>query len=187
MNPLLLSVPVIGAFTGWLLHRALIATFLRRLTTEQPALARKAGQMAAAQAGDLSVLTDKIKDPAMLESVRPYIAQHVDQFLQHKLQEKIPVISMFVGQGTLDKIKEGLMEEIDLLLPEVIGKYAGSMVSSVDIAKIVADRITAMPGAQLQATVRQALDKPLRMLALAGALTGFITGLLALIIAVVLG
>jgi len=187
MNSILYLLPLITAFTGWLFHKLMTAALLRRLVAAQPEIADKGGGIVATQLGDLSIITEKIKDPAVFDNVRPYIATHVDNFLQHKLQEKIPVISMFIGQGTLDKIKEGLMEEIDLLLPEVVGRYADNMIGSLDIAQLVSARVRAIPAVTWQQILRQALAKPMRQLVMLGAVSGFVSGLITLLVVILRG
>ena len=61
--------------------------------------------------------------PAVLQQIE----RHIQEFLQLRLKEKIPVVATFLGEKTLNKIREALMEEIEIILPEVISNYAASM------------------------------------------------------------
>jgi hypothetical protein len=75
-----------------------------------------------------SVLSNNmLNSPATFQQLSPTIEKHLDNFLKVKLQRKLPVIATFMGDSTLAKIKEGMMEEIEILLPEVIAQYAGTI------------------------------------------------------------
>jgi len=79
-----------------------------------------------------------------LQAVHPMIETHLDSFLRVKLKEKMPVIAAFIGESTIVKLKEGMMEEITLLLPEVIAGYAGKMVAHPEISNYITMRINAV-------------------------------------------
>lgn len=134
-------------------------------------IGRSIGQEAGKFISTFSI-TDKLKDPAALQKVKPIIESHVDTFLHVKLQEKMPAIAMFVSGSTLDKLKDGLLEEIDILLPEVIAGYAENMVDGIDVQQLVAQKIQALPAADFKSKLKQLFGRELNYLALAGAVTG---------------
>lgn len=79
-----------------------------------------------------------------LQAVYPMIGTHLDNFLRVKLKEKMPVIAAFIGESTIVKLKEGMMEEITILLPEVITSYSAKMVNQPEISTYITQRITAV-------------------------------------------
>ncbi|NDC42917.1 MAG: DUF445 family protein, partial [Chitinophagia bacterium] len=133
--------PFIAAFTGWfttwiafymLFHprrpiKLLGFTIQGIFPKRKHQFAAKLGAVVATELLHFGDIAAKIKNPAMLQSVMPEIEAHVDYFLNEKLKEKMPVIGMFVGQGMIEKIKEGLMEEITEMLPQVINKYVDNL------------------------------------------------------------
>lgn len=184
--------PFIAAFTGWfttwiafymLFHpRKPIHVF--GLTIQgifpkrQKTFATKLGTVVANDLFNIADITDKIKDPAQLAAVMPDIEKHIDTFLNERLKEKMPVISMFVGQGTLEKIKEGLMEEIEIMLPEVIGKYADNLVHQIDVQQMVTDKVAGFSADKLEELLAAVMKKEFRFIEAIGGVFGFLIGLI---------
>ncbi|MBA3827319.1 MAG: DUF445 family protein [Taibaiella sp.] len=184
--------PFIAAFTGWfttwiaifmLFHprkpkRFLGITIQGIFPKRQKQFAAKLGGVVANELLHFNEIATHIKDPAQLASVRPSIEEHIDSFLNVKLKEKLPVISMFVGEGTLQKIKEGLMEEIDLLLPEVIGNYVNNLSSKIDIEKMVTDKVANFSSDKLEDVLESVMSKEFRFIEVIGGVLGFVIGLI---------
>lgn len=72
------------------------------------------------------------------ETMRPLIEAHLDTYLRVRLREKMPVIASFIGDSTLVKLKESMIEEIDVLLPQVVQGYVSS---ALDVT-VVQDKVT---------------------------------------------
>jgi len=109
----------------------------------------------------------------------------LDNFLQVKLKEKLPVISMFVGDTTMHKIKEGMMEEISLLLPEIIHQYTDSLSKKVDIQKMVTEKVTNFSSDKLEQILLAVMKKEFWFLELVGCILGFLIGLIQMGLSVI--
>lgn len=172
----LLLIPIISAFIGWLFTKM----YINRLLNKRERIAKELGSFSA-DLINLKSITDKIKDPEQLKAVSPVIEVHIDKFLRVKLQEKIPVIATFIGESTIGKLKEGMMEEINALLPEVLGKYADSIAGKLDIGKTVEEKINALTADKIQAL----LGNQIRSITIAGALLGLVIGLIQVLLTVI--
>lgn len=184
--------PFIAAFTGWfttwiaifmLFHprepkRFFGITIQGVFPKRQKVFAAKLGSVVANELLHFNDIMQHIKDPSQLANLKPAIETHVETFLQVKLKEKLPVISMFVGEGTLQKIKEGLMEEIDLLLPEIIGKYADNLSERVDIERMVTEKVSNFSSDKLEEILATVMSKEFRFVELIGGVLGFLIGLI---------
>lgn len=191
--------PFIAAFTGWfttwialymLFHpkypkRFLGITIQGIFPKRQKIFAAKLGATVANELLHFDEIAALIKDPEKLAAVRPGIEAHIDVFLQHKLKEKLPVISMFVGEGTLQKIKEGLMEEIDEMLPQVIGNYVDKLSENIDIEKMVTDKVSNFSLEKLEEILQNVMSKEFRFIELIGGVLGFVIGLIQMGLALV--
>lgn len=196
MNTTLFLLPIISAFIGWftnwiaikmLFHpkepkRILGLTIHGIFPKGQQQFAAKMGALVASELLHFDEIAAKISDPKQLEAVRPYIEQHIDHFLSHKLKEKLPVISMFVGAGTLDKIKEGLMEEIDALLPQLMMQYADKLKTQIDIERLVTDKVANFSSDKLEEILVSIMKKEFRFVEIIGAVLGFLIGLLQILL-----
>jgi len=184
--------PFIAAFTGWfttwiaiymLFHprepkRFLGITIQGIFPKRQKQFAAKLGSVVANELLHFKDIAAHIKDPNQLKSLTPTIEAHIDNFLHTKLQEKLPVISMFVGEGTLSKIKEGLMEEIEHLLPVIISGYADNLGQRVDIEKMVTDKVSNFSSDKLEEILAAVMSKEFRFVELIGGVLGFVIGLI---------
>lgn len=184
--------PLVAAFTGWfttwialymLFHpkepkRFLGITIQGIFPKRQKMFAAKLGAVIANELLHFDEIAALIKDPEQLANVKPGIEKHVDEFLHVRLKEKIPVLSMFVGESTLLKIKEGLLEEIDLLLPEVIGNYADNLSAKVDVERMVTEKVSNFSTNKLEELLLAVMSKEFRFIEVIGGVLGFIIGLI---------
>lgn len=190
--------PFISAFIGWittwvaikmLFHprypvRFLGLTIQGVFPKRQQMVAEQLGKVVARELIHFDEIAAMLKDDAQLQSLTPTIEKHLDSFLHVKLKEKLPVISMFVGEGTLQKIKEGMLEEIELLLPEIISQYTESLSKKVDIEKIVTEKVSAYSSDKLEEILQSVMKKEFWFLELVALILGFVIGLIQMGISV---
>ena len=184
--------PFIAAFTGWfttwiaiymLFHprepkRFLGITIQGIFPKRQKQVAAKLGSVVAKELIHFDEIASQLKDPEQLKALTPTIEKHLDNFLKVKLKEKLPVISMFVGEGTLQSIKEGMLEEIALLLPEIINQYTDSLSKKVDIEKMVTDKVSNFSSDKLEDLLQSVMSKGFRFIEIIGGVLGFVIGLI---------
>ncbi len=66
------------------------------------------------------------KHNSNFDSVLPFIDAKLDDFFKHKLSEKLPMISMFIGDKTINQLKEVFIEELKQLFPELLSNLASN-------------------------------------------------------------
>jgi uncharacterized membrane protein YheB (UPF0754 family) len=186
--------PFIAAFTGWfttwiaiymLFHprnpvRFLGITIQGIFPKRQRQVAEKLGSMVAKELIHFDEIAALLKNPEQLSALTPTIEKHLDSFLHVKLKEKLPVISMFVGGNTLDKIKEGMLEEISLLLPELISQYTDALSQKIDIEKMVTEKVANFSSDKLEQILESVLKKEFKFIEMIGGVLGFAIGLIQL-------
>lgn len=184
--------PFIAAFTGWfttwiaiymLFHprnpkRFLGITIQGVFPKRQKAIAAKLGAVVANELLHFKEIAVHITDPEQVRSLMPAIETHIDAFLHVKLKEKLPVLSMFIGDGVMQKVKEGLLEEIALLLPEVMGKFADNLSTKIDIEAMVTEKVSNFSSVKLEEILLNVMSKEFRFIELIGAVLGFVIGLI---------
>lgn len=193
---LLFLIPVISAFIGWITNwiaikmlfhpkqprRFLGITIQGIFPKRQKHIAQKLGSIVANDLLQVHEITANITQEENLKSLTPFIETHIDGFLKTKLKEKLPIVSMFVGDNMLQKIKEGLMEEIEVLLPQLIIQYADQLEEKLDIQSMVAEKITNFSSDKLETMLVSILQKEFRFIELIGAVLGFMIGLLQVLL-----
>ncbi len=189
-------IPFLSAFIGWftnwiaikmLFHpkepvKVLGITFHGIFPKRQKQFALKLGAIVANELLHFDEIASRINNPESLKNLSPHIEKHVDEFLQDKLKEKLPVISMFVGEGTLQKLKEGLLEEIDIMLPELIGKFTENLSAQIDVEKIVTEKVANFSSDKLEEILLSIMQKEFRFVEIIGGVLGFLIGLLQITI-----
>jgi uncharacterized membrane protein YheB (UPF0754 family) len=184
--------PLVAAFIGWfttwiaiymLFHprkpkRFLGITIQGVFPKRQNLVAEKLGSVVASELIHFNEIAARLKDPEALSELTPTIEKHLDNFLHVKLKEKMPVISMFVGEGTLQKIKEGMLEEIEQLLPELIHKYTDTLSHKIDIQKMVTEKVAAYSSDKLEDILLSVMKKEFVFLELIAAVLGLLIGLI---------
>ncbi len=123
-------------------------------------------------------IAGKLNDPEQLKQLTPTIEKHIDTFLEVRLKEKIPVLSMFVTGSTLDKIKDGMMDEINSLLPQIISQYTDTLKAKIDIEKMVTEKVEGFSSDKLEEILAAIMKKEFRFVEILGGVVGFIIGLL---------
>ena len=157
MNYWLLLIPVISAFIGWftnwvavkmLFHpknpvKILGYTVQCIFPKRQEQFAQKLGKLVSEELLSFSDIEQKITNPENLKKVLPQLETHIDHFLRVKLADSMPVISMFIGDKTIDKLKTVFLEELETLFPKLMTYYAATLKSQLDLEHIVTDKLKA--------------------------------------------
>jgi uncharacterized membrane protein YheB (UPF0754 family) len=178
-------IPFIAAFIGWLANWLLIKIAFQNIGKRKNEFAAKLGNIVANELVNLDIIADKLKEPGKLDSIKPTIETHIDTFLRVKLLEKMPFLSTFIGESTLVKLKDGMMEEIEALLPVVISQYAGSLVDQINIEQLVSNKIKNLPEGKMEGMLKSGMNKELNMLKMAGAVSGFAIGLVSILLTLI--
>lgn len=196
MNYWLLLIPVISAFIGWFTNWVAIKMlfhprdpkvilgirFQGIFPKRQEQFAEKLGKLVGQELLSFSDIEEKISNPENLKKVLPHVEPHIDHFLRVKLSTSMPMISMFIGDKTIDKLKGVFMEELETLFPKVMKDYAGSLKQQLDLEKIVTDKVKAFSSDKLEDILYQVMSKEFMFVEIIGAVLGFIIGVLQIAI-----
>ncbi|MBL7709388.1 MAG: DUF445 family protein [Chitinophagaceae bacterium] len=198
MNYWLLIIPVISAFIGWvtnwvaikmLFHprepkRFLGITFHGIFPKRQQQFAEKLGKLVSAEFLSFSDIEQKISSPENLKKIMPMIETHIDDFLRHKLSNEMPILSMFIGDKTINSLKEVFMKELEILFPQVMKQYAANLKTELDLEHIVIQKVSNFSSDKLEEILYQIMSKEFRFVEIIGAVIGFIIGVVQVAITV---
>lgn len=196
MNYWLLTIPVISAFIGWVTNWIAIKmlfhprepkkimgiTFQGIFPKRQKQFAEKLGKLVSNEFLSFTDIEQKISDPQNLKMVMPLIEKHVDEFLRIRLSDEMPVISMFIGDKTITKLKTAFMREIETLFPQVMKQFAGNLKKELDLEHIVIEKVSSFSSDKLEEILYQIMSKEFKFVEIIGAVIGFIIGVLQVVI-----
>jgi uncharacterized membrane protein YheB (UPF0754 family) len=196
MNYWLLLIPVISAFIGWftnwiavkmLFHprnpRFILGYNIQGIFPKrQEQFAQKLGKLVSEELLSFSDIEQKIINPENLKKVLPQLETHIDHFLRVKLSHSMPVISMFIGDKTIDKLKAVFLEELETLFPKLMTDYAATLKNQLDLEQIVSEKVKAFSSDKLEDILYQVMAKEFRFVEIIGGVLGFLIGLLQIVI-----
>lgn len=198
MSYILFLIPVISAFIGWftnwiaikmLFHpkepkKILGITIQGIFPKRQQQFAEKLGKLVSQELLSFADIEQKLIHPDNIEKLMPVVEEHIDQFLRRKLAEEMPVISMFIGENTIQQLKGIFMKELEALFPVIMQRYMGHLQQELDLEQIVIKKVASFSSDKLEDILQSILSKEFRFVELIGAVLGFIIGLLQVLLTV---
>ena len=192
MSYYLLLIPVISAFIGWftnwiaikmLFHpheprKILGITFQGIFPKRQQQFAEKLGKLVSEELLSFSDIAQKITNPENIRQLMPLVEAHIDQFLRKKLAEEMPIISMFIGENTIQQLKSVFLKELETLFPVIMQRYMGNLQEQLDLERIVVEKVSGFSTDKLESILVTIMSKEFRFIEILGAVLGFIIGLL---------
>lgn len=192
MNLWLILIPVISAFIGWVTNWVAIKMLFHPrnpvnvlgikiqgiFPKRQEQFAEKLGKLVSNELLSFSDIEAKISSPENVKKILPMVETHIDHFLRVKLGETMPMISMFIGDKTIEKLKGTFMDELEILFPKVMKDYSSTLKQQLDLEHIVTEKVKAFSGDKLEEILYQVMAKEFRFVEIIGGVLGFLIGIL---------
>ena len=199
MNFYLILIPFISAFIGWftnwiaikmLFHpkepkKILGITFHGIFPKRQVQFAEKLGILVSKELISFSEIEEKVTDPKNIQKLMPLVEVKIDEFLRSRLSDAFPIISMFIGESTISQLKTVFMQELETLFPNMIKTYMKSLESSLDLEKIVTQKVSGFSSDKMEDILNQIMSKEFRFVEIIGAVLGFIIGLFQVLLTLI--
>ena len=190
-------IPLISAFIGYvtnwiaikmLFHprnpvRIMGVTIQGIFPKRQQQFAEKLGKLVSSEFLSFQDIEARISSPDNLKHILPEIEKHVDRFLQERLAQLFPMISMFIGEKTIQTMKNALLTELEAIFPVIIKKYVGGLQQELDLEQIVVEKVRAFSTDQLEKLLYGIMSKEFRLVEILGGVLGFIIGCVQVLIA----
>ncbi len=196
MNWWLVLIPLISAFIGWftnwiaikmLFHpkepkRLLGITFHGIFPKRQQQFAEKLGKLVSTELLSFSDIETKITSKDNLDKIMPHVEGHIDNFIRTKLSDTFPMLSMFIGDKTINQLKDGFMKELQTIFPELMTKYMGNLKKDLDLEQIVIKKVQGFSSDKLEAILNDIMKKEFKFVEIIGGVLGFVIGLLQVLL-----
>ncbi len=196
---LLYLIPFISAFIGWftnwiaikmLFHpknpvKILGITFIGIFPKRQIQFAEKLGKLVSDELLSFQDIESKITNPTNIDQLMPQIDAHIDHFLRVKLADQMPVISMFIGDKTIQQMKSVFMAELKELFPGIMKSYMGNLQRDLDLEKIVVEKVKGFSSDKLEQILNDIMSKEFRFVEIIGGVLGFLIGIMQVILTLI--
>jgi len=120
-------LPLLVACFGWLISWGFIKIIffphqsIRMAGRQwQSLFAKKAGQISIHQ------ILPPLTQGDSFQKLLPFIDSKLDEFFKERLVQKMPVISMFIGDKTITQLKEVFLEELEQIFPALLSEFTQS-------------------------------------------------------------
>ncbi|MBS4042861.1 MAG: DUF445 family protein [Chitinophagaceae bacterium] len=198
MNWWLWLIPIISAFIGWITNwvaikmlfhpknpkKILGITFHGIFPKRQEQFAQHLGKIVSKELISFSEIESKITHPDNLKKIMPLVDEHIEHFLKNKLSASMPMISMFIGDKTIQQLKETFMVELEELFPILMKNYMGTLQQQLDLEKIVVEKVSQFSSDKLEDILLQIMSKEFKFVEIVGAVLGFTIGLLQVLLTI---
>lgn len=186
------TLPLIAALTGWITNyiavkmlfhprekkRILFFDIQGIFPKRQRSLAEKLGKIVADELFSFNDVKGALKDPKNLEGVHQVIDEKLDDFLENRMVESMPMLYVFMSDEMRVKIKSTLQDELQLMLPSLIDRFAGRIEEQIDVEKTVYDKVVNFSSDKLEGILYSIMSKEFRFIEVLGGVLGFIIGLI---------
>jgi len=61
---------------------------------------------------------------ASFKAMQPLMEEKLDFFFNHTIKDKLPMMSMFIGDKTVAQLKSVFLEELATIFPQIVGQFA---------------------------------------------------------------
>lgn len=146
----------------------------------QKVLAEKLGQLVARELFSMHDVRKHLQGEEFIVHVTKTIEAKVDEFLQEKLTETIPMASMFLGSGMVDTIKHSLVESLAKAVPELGDMFVTHLEKNMDVEIVVREKVEAFSSDKLEEMLLSIMNREFRFIEVVGAVLGFVIGLVQL-------
>ncbi len=154
------------------------------LPKNQQAIAEKLGRLVSREFS-FSGLQEKVTDPRNLEKLKPEIEKHIDLFLREKLKDSFPMLSMFIGDKTINQLKAAFLMELENLFPILMKSYMSKLEQDLDLEKLVIEKVAGFSMVKLEGILSEFTKKQFIYLQLMSAFIGLIIGLVYVFISTI--
>lgn len=144
----------------------------------QRLIAEKLGQVVGKELLSFSEIEQKVTSPENLEKLKPEIEAHIDNFLNHKIKEVFPMLSMFIGEKTINQLKDAFLLELQTLFPVLMKGYMAKLQNDLDLEKIVTEKVAGFSSEKLENILDQITKKEFQFLELVGGFFGLLIGVI---------
>lgn len=189
---IIIALPIIAALTGWITNYIAIKMLFHPrekvkilfleiqgiFPKRQKSLAEKLGTIVANELFSVEDVKKTIQAPERQGEIHEVISQKIDNFLDHKLMEALPMFAMFLNDELKAQIKTTLMQEIQMMLPEMINIFVDNIENEVDVEKIVYEKVVAFSSDKLEGILYSIMSKEFRFIEILGGILGFVIGLI---------
>ena len=190
------TLPLIAALTGYITNYIAIKMLFHPrekvkilflevqgiFPKRQKNLAEKLGKIVADELFSIEDVKASLQNPGNTEEVTEILDARLNDFLDNRLTEAMPMLAMFMNDELKVKIKTTLEAELQLMLPELIERFVNKIEDEVDVERTVYEKVVSFSTDKLEDILYSIMSKEFKFIEILGGILGFIIGLIQIAI-----
>lgn len=190
------TLPIIAALTGYITNYIAIKMLFHPrkkvkilfmeiqgiFPKRQKTLAEKLGKIVAEELFSIEDVKKSLQNPGNTDEVTAIVDARLNDFLDNRLGEAMPMLAMFMNDEIKLKIKTTLEAELQLMLPELIERFVSKIEEEVDVERTVYEKVVSFSTDKLEEILYSIMSKEFKFIEVLGGILGFIIGLIQIAI-----
>jgi uncharacterized membrane protein YheB (UPF0754 family) len=190
------TLPLIAALTGWITNYLAIKMLFhpRRevnfglftlqgiFPKRKNLLAEKLGKMVSKELFSFKDIKDRFTQTSTAVEINKVLDQKLEDFMEVKLKEMLPMLSIFLNSEKRMKIKNTLHDEFKNILPDILNKYSEKLEQDIDVEQIVIKKVDAFSSDKLESILFSIMRKEFKFIEILGGILGFLIGIFQLLL-----
>lgn len=152
-------------------------TFQGIFPKRQKMIATKIGKVVADELLSIDDIKEKVVTEDSLDKIFGQVEEKMDHFLENKLPQRFPLISMFSSKKLKYDIRDHMLAEVKIQLPEMMDKYIEHFEENLDIEEMITHKFSLLSSDRLEEVMNEILSKEFKFIEILGGIIGFIVGL----------
>jgi uncharacterized membrane protein YheB (UPF0754 family) len=197
---IILSIPLVTAFIGWMTNRLAIRMLFRPrqpvpilgyswqglIPKRQQEIARRTAEIVEREILSQNLLRKEL-DAVDFED---YISEFTRRVIRDKMGDRlrtIPILGGFINDNTLQRLADLAGQEMKKQAPYLKERLSAEMERRLPIRELIESRIASFELSRLEEMIHQIAAREFRAIEQLGAVLGFVVGLVQLLLLLALG
>ena len=190
----LASIPIIGAFIGWLTNwvaikmlfyprqpkKILFMTFQGIFPKNKTRIANKLGNVVQRDLINFDDIKERLKDSESLQKVNEEIASKVEVAIRNRIAKM--ALGAVIPERFITRTHQSIVKEIQENLPNLIDTTIAKVEGKLDIQQIVFNKVQNFSDEKLEKLLMDITSREFKFIEVIGAVLGFLIGLVQLIL-----
>ncbi len=153
-------------------------TFQGIFPKRQKQIAIQIGKVVADELLSIEDIKEKVVTQDSMDNIFAQVEVKMDNFLEGRMIEKYPLVSMLATKKLKYGIRDQMLEEVKIQLPDMMDKYIQHVEKNLDIQEIITEKFSELSSDRLEQVMNDILSKEFKFIEILGGIIGFLVGLL---------
>lgn len=142
----------------------------------QHAIAENVARIVAQDLIAIQEIKSIVMKPHNIHVVQKSVENSINNFLEHKMPEKYPLLSMLLPKRRKEDMRDSFLAEVDLKLPGMIHSFMDHFENEIDLEKMISAKFQELSGDQLETIMYDLLREEFRFIEYVGLSIGLTIG-----------